>query len=140
MILALAATVAVLFGAGATLMLSRDLFRMVTGAVLASNAVTLFLVAAGLSPLTAGLRPLTGAPEADPLVQALALTAIVITFGVASLLLALVIRAYTRHGTIDLDDLAEAERAEELDAGEAAAAETAEGAGDPEATEREAAR
>ena len=114
MILALAATSAILFGAGITLMLSRDLFRMVAGAILTSNAVTLFLVAAGLSPLTVGLRPLTGAPEADPLVQALALTAIVITFAVAALLLGLVIRAYSTHGTIDLDDLAEAERADEL--------------------------
>jgi multicomponent Na+:H+ antiporter subunit C len=45
----------------------------------------------------------------DPLVQAMALTAIVINFGVTALLLALVYGVYATHGTIDQEDLREAE-------------------------------
>ena len=45
--------------------------------------------------------------------QAMALTAIVISFGVAALLLSLVYRVYTSHFSLDLDELAEAEEREE---------------------------
>ncbi len=113
MILVFALAIAVVFGAGATLMLSRDLFRLVIGAVLLSNAINLFLVAAGRSPATPLVDPTGAIVHADPVVQALTLTAIVITFGVAALLLALCIRVYTAQGTIDLDDIADAERREE---------------------------
>lgn len=113
MILVLALGVGVLFGAGVTLMLSRDLFRMAAGTVLLSNGVNLLLIASGRSPLTVGLNGIAVDVSADPLVQALALTAIVITFGIAALLLGLVIRVCETHGTIDLDDIAEAERKEE---------------------------
>jgi multicomponent Na+:H+ antiporter subunit C len=41
------------------------------------------------------------------------LTAIVISFGVAALLLGLVYRVYTSHLSLDLDDLAAAEEREE---------------------------
>jgi multicomponent Na+:H+ antiporter subunit C len=113
MILAFAVTIGVLFGAGATLILSRDLLRIVVGTVLLSNAINLLLVAVGREPATMRVDPLADSVSADPLVQALTLTAIVITFAVLALLLALVIRVHTTHGTIDLDDIAEAEREDE---------------------------
>lgn len=113
MILVLALGVGVLFGAGVTLMLSRDLLRMAAGAVLLSNGVNLLLVASGRSPLTVRLNGTAAGVSADPLVQALTLTAIVITFGIAAVLLGLVIRVCDTHGTIDLDAIAEAEREEE---------------------------
>jgi multicomponent Na+:H+ antiporter subunit C len=113
MILAFAVTIGVLFGAGATLILSRDLLRIVVGTVLLSNAINLLLVAVGREPATMRVNPLGDSVSADPLVQALTLTAIVITFAVLALLLALVIRVHTTHGTIDLDDIAEAEREDE---------------------------
>ena len=59
--------------------------------------------------------PATGRVS-DPLVQAMTLTAIVITFGVTALLLTLIYRVYTAHATLDTDVLAEAEEQEEISA------------------------
>ena len=112
MTLLLASTVAVLFGAGSYLLLKPDLFRVVAGIVLVSNAANLVLMASGLSR---GEPPI-GEPDgeqADALVQAMTLTAIVIGFAVAALLLALVFRIHDTHDTVDLDELAGAEVARE---------------------------
>jgi multicomponent Na+:H+ antiporter subunit C len=117
-IVLLAAVIAVIFGAGAFLMLKPDLFRVVIGMVLISNAANLSLVAAGLSRGRAPIHPLPrGETVSDPLVQAMTLTAIVIGFGVTALLLALAYRVYTSHATVDLDDLSlrEARRERELE-------------------------
>lgn len=108
MTLVLSAAVAVLFGAGAYLLLQPDLFRVVAGSVLVSNAANLTLVASGLSRGAAPILPVVGSIS-DPLVQAMALTAIVIGFGVTALLLALAYRVYRSHDTVDLDELARAE-------------------------------
>jgi multicomponent Na+:H+ antiporter subunit C len=45
----------------------------------------------------------------DPLVQAMALTALVIGFGVAALLFAMVHQLYASHRTMDLEEIADAE-------------------------------
>ncbi len=112
--LLLALTVAVLFGAGTFLMLKHDLIRVVAGVIMISNAVNLFIMSVGLSRGRAPIHPLRGdGPISDPLVQAMTLTAIVISFGVAALLLSLVYRVYTSHLSIDVEDLAEAEEREE---------------------------
>ena len=114
MTLVLSLAVAALFGAGAYLMLKADLIRVVVGMVLISNAANLFIMAAGLSKGVAPIHPLPeGATVSDPLVQAMTLTAIVISFGVSALLLSIVYRVYTSHLSIDLDDLAAAEEREE---------------------------
>jgi len=111
MTLALALVGAILFGTGAYLMLKRDLFRVVAGIILISNAVTFFIVAAGLTHGAAPIYPLPeGRPVSDPLVQAMALTAIVITFGVTALLLSLVYRVYSEGAAVDRDDLLADER------------------------------
>ena len=121
MILILSAVIALVFGAGAFLILQRDLFRVVVGIVLISNAANLFIVAAGL---TRGEPPIYPLPEnatvADPLVQAMALTAIIISSSVAALLLSLVYRLYLAHDSIDIEDVSEAEmrEAEALERGE----------------------
>lgn len=89
--------VAALLGGGTWLMLDRDLVRTALGAVLLGHGVVLLLVGTrpgGEAPLVAadGTPPadgLVGAGAADPLPQALALTAIVISFGVTAFLLAL---------------------------------------------------
>ena len=57
MIFLLALTVAVLFGAGAFLMLKRDLIRVVGGVILLSNAVNLFIMSAGLTRGRAPIYP-----------------------------------------------------------------------------------
>ncbi len=108
--LVIALTFAVLFGSGSYLLLKRDLIRVVAGAVLISQAINLFLILAGLSRGAAPIHPLpAGRPVSDPLVQALTLTAIVITFGVSALLLSLVYRAYTANLSLDLEELSAAE-------------------------------
>ncbi|MFN8591591.1 MAG: NADH-quinone oxidoreductase subunit K [Thermomicrobiales bacterium] len=115
MTLVLSLAVAVLFGSGAYLLLKHDLIRVVAGILLISNAANLFIMSAGLSRGAAPIYPL---PEqvrvADPLVQAMTLTAIVITFGVTALLLALIYRVYLAHTTFDSESLAAQEIDQEL--------------------------
>jgi len=95
MILALALAVAVLFGAGAYLLVKRDLVRVVGGIILISNAANLFIISAGLTRGREPIYPLEpGVRVSDPLVQALVLTAIVITFGTAAVVLGLVYQVY----------------------------------------------
>jgi multicomponent Na+:H+ antiporter subunit C len=114
--LLLALAVALLFGSGAYLILKPDLLRVVVGLVLVSNAANLTLVAAGLSRGQAPILPLEpDQPVADPLVQAMTLTALVIGFAVTSLLLAMVVRVYRTHRSVDLDDLSSAEVRREED-------------------------
>ena len=110
LVFALAA--AVLFGTGAVLLLDRDLVRVVFGVVLVSQAAVLTLVASGLSRGAAPIYPLSGDSIADPLSQAMALTAIVIGLAVTALLLALVLRVVQAYGSRELGELAgqEAER------------------------------
>jgi multicomponent Na+:H+ antiporter subunit C len=106
--------IAVLFGTGVYLMLKSDLLRVVAGMVLFSNAANLFIIASGLTKGVPPIYPLApGAEASDPLVQAMTLTAIVISFSVAALLLSLVYRVYTSHLSLDLDDLDAAEEREE---------------------------
>lgn len=106
----LAFAVAILFGVGSFLLLKRDLIRVIIGISLISNATILFIVAAGLTRGSAPILPIPEGTEAsDPLVQALALTAIVINFGVTILLLVLVYQVWVTHRSIDQEQLREAE-------------------------------
>lgn len=102
--------VAVIFGAGAYLILQRNLIRVVVGIVLISNAAILFIIAAGLSR---GRPPVLPIPEgetaSDPLVQAMALTALVISSSITALLLAFSYRLYVSHNSMDIQDLSRAE-------------------------------
>lgn len=113
MILLLSLGVAVLFGAGCYLLLKEDLLRVIVGMVLIGNAANLFIMAAGLTRGDAPIYPLPALGEiSDPLVQAMTLTAIVISFGVSALLLAMTYRVYVAHLSVDLRRLAEAEQEE----------------------------
>jgi multicomponent Na+:H+ antiporter subunit C len=113
----LALGVGALFGSGAYLLLKPDLFRIVVGIVMIANAANLALVASGLGRGRAPIYPLEGERVSDPLVQALAITAIVIGFAVTALLLSLAYRVYVSTKTVDLDELshAEARRERELE-------------------------
>lgn len=102
--LVFAATVGTLFAAGVFLLLKADLLRVVVGLVLVSNAANLTLIASGLSRGLAPIVPTSGA-AADPLVQAMTLTALVIGFAVTAVLLALVVAVHRARGSIDLDEL-----------------------------------
>ena len=117
-----ALVVAVLFGTGATQLLKHDLFRVVVGLMLISNAASLTVIASGLRRGQAPIQPLvSGDPVSDPLTQAMTLTALIIGFATTALLLAMVYRVYTTHRSVDLDDLSRRERSaeEELERGTA---------------------
>ena len=90
----LAATAAALFGIGTYLVLQRKLSRIIIGIALLGHGANVLMVSSGRR----GRAPLIGnGPTedlADPLPQALALTAIVISFGVTALLLALAYRSW----------------------------------------------
>lgn len=102
-----------LFGVGIFLLLKRDLVRVVMGMTLISNAAILFTVAVGLSRGSAPILPISEESIfSDPLAQALALTAIVINFGVTILLLALVYQVWVTHQSIDQEVLRQAEERE----------------------------
>jgi multicomponent Na+:H+ antiporter subunit C len=130
MTLLLALAASVLFGIGATMLLSRDLVRVVLGVAVISQAAVLTLVASGLTRGSAPIYPLEERPLSDPLSQAMALTAIVIGLAITALLLALVLRVVVAYRSQELDEVAgeEAEldeRLERQDAGEHADEEAA---------------
>jgi multicomponent Na+:H+ antiporter subunit C len=90
----LAATAAVLFAVGTYLILQRKLSRIIIGLGLLTHGANVLLITAGRR----GSPPIIGVGDAadfaDPMPQALALTAIVISFGVTTLLLALAYRSW----------------------------------------------
>lgn len=101
----LAATAAALIAAGVYLILERSLTRVLLGILLTGNGVNiLFLVASG----PAKGAPIVGVnkPEdmSDPLPQAMVLTAIVITLGMAAFLLAMAYRSWQLNGNDDVQD------------------------------------
>jgi multicomponent Na+:H+ antiporter subunit C len=127
----LAAAAAGLFGCGTFLLLQRQLTRVLVGLALLSHGANLLIVlAAGRRGRPTFVGEDEPAALLDPLPQAFVLTAIVITFGVTSFLLALAYRSWLLTGDDevqdDVEDLLVATRwsaSEELaDAEEAAAA------------------
>lgn len=107
LIFALAA--ASLFGAGAYLLLSRDLVRVVLGVVVISQAAVLTLMASAVVRGEAPIHPLPEGAISDPLSQAMALTAIVIGMAVTALLLVLVLQVTRALRSRALDELTEVE-------------------------------
>lgn len=97
MIVTSALVVGVLFAMGTYLVMQRSLTRVIVGLVLLGHGANLLLLLAGGPP---GNPPLIGedGPLADPLPQAMALTAIVITFGITAFLLALAYRSWVLTG------------------------------------------
>jgi multicomponent Na+:H+ antiporter subunit C len=102
----LAFAAAVLFATGTWLLLQRRLSRIIVGLGLLGHGANLVLVTAGGRR---GTPPLLGESDpstfADPLPQAMALTAIVITFGVTAFLLAMGFRSWqlTRDDEVEDD-------------------------------------
>ena len=110
----LALAVGGLFAAGTFLLLQRDLVRVVWGVAVVSQGTFVFLIAmGGVEAGTHDRVPVLVdhgsevAETADPLVQALVLTAIVISFGTTALALVLSYRAYEEHGTMDVTEWSE---------------------------------
>lgn len=106
----LAITGGAIFATGIYLVLRRNLIKTVLGIILLSNAVNILFFTLGR--LTRDNPPLIMEgdqaplePFANPLPQALILTAIVIGFGLLSFALVLAYRSYKELGTVDLDDM-----------------------------------
>ncbi|MGA5820325.1 sodium:proton antiporter [Kitasatospora sp. NPDC094028] len=90
------------------LVTSRNLVQAIGCLAVAQSSTYVLLLAVGYrrdatAPVYSDLP--TGAPVVDPVVQALALTDIVVGATVTALLLSLVIQLRKRHGTVDPEDL-----------------------------------
>jgi multicomponent Na+:H+ antiporter subunit C len=110
----LAVAVGVLVACAVYLVLSRDLVRVMLGLTILANGANLLIFTAGR--VTRGAPPLIpgdlAAPEgaiANPLPQALILTAIVISFSLTAFALVLTYRAYVAMRTVDVDAMRLAE-------------------------------
>ncbi|MEJ3659001.1 Na(+)/H(+) antiporter subunit C [Actinomycetes bacterium KLBMP 9759] len=104
--LVMALVVAVLYSVGFYLLMQRSLMRVLIGVVVLGHGTNLLLQIAGGPP---GRAPIvgevpTGAIVADPLPQALALTAVVITFALTTFLLALGYRSFVLVGHDEVQD------------------------------------
>lgn len=103
----LAAAIGVLSGCGVWLLLRPRTFQVVVGLTLISYAVNLFIFSIG--GLRIGAEPVlrgaagTLADYADPLPQALVLTAIVISFATTALLLVVIMAARGLSGSDHVD-------------------------------------
>lgn len=103
-----ASAIAVLVAGGIYLALRARTFQVVLGLTLLSYAVNLFLFAIGR--LIVDRPPLYAkdvSEHADPLPQALVLTAIVITFGMTALTVILSLRSFLESGSDQVDGLAQ---------------------------------
>ncbi|MCD4821449.1 MAG: NADH-quinone oxidoreductase subunit K [Methanococcoides sp.] len=127
-------TISILFGIGTFLILRRDMIKVIIGLSVLSHAVNLLIVSAGVFengkvPIITGsghggevtgtiyndnlaegiLAPIVSAGShvefVDPLVQALVLTAIVISLATTAFILILAYRIYEEYGTTDIREL-----------------------------------
>lgn len=111
---AFAVVVGVLFAISVYLLLSGSLIRLVLGIFVFGNATHLLIFVAGRltreePPLIPAGAYLAEPGFANPLPQALILTAIVISFSLFAFLLVLAYRSYQTLGTVDTDDMRDAE-------------------------------
>jgi multicomponent Na+:H+ antiporter subunit C len=110
MTLLLSIVVGVLFGTGVYMLMRRTLVQLLIGLAMISNAANLLIfTSAGLTRKTPPVVPADAlvppTPFADPVPQALILTAIVISFGVIAFTLALANRTYQEIGSENVNDM-----------------------------------
>ncbi|ULR40367.1 MULTISPECIES: NADH-quinone oxidoreductase subunit K [Thermus] len=110
MMVLLAFLVGVLVGVGVYLVLQGSLARFLLGLALLSNAANLVVflspgLVRGHSPIIPLGAKVLEPPYADPLPQAMILTAIVIGLGVLAFAVVLAYRVHQVLGTDDLDEL-----------------------------------
>ncbi len=99
-----ASAIGILFGIGVFQLLRRDLIKAAIGFAILFSAINLLFVAVGafegdFAPYLRNVE--AGRQTSDPLIQALILTAIVVSFGSFSLVLGLVNIISRRYGTVD---------------------------------------
>jgi multicomponent K+:H+ antiporter subunit C len=108
MLLLLALFIGTLAGCGVWLLLRARTFDVVLGLTLLTYGVNLFIftmgrVKVGAAPIVDKNGLATLASHADPLPQALVLTAIVISFAMTAVLLAIALRASAETGSDHVD-------------------------------------
>jgi multicomponent Na+:H+ antiporter subunit C len=113
-----AALIGLFFAAAIYLMLSKYTVRILLGVALLGNAVNLLLFTTGgltreVPPIIPAGSDVLSTAAANPLPQALILTAIVISFSFFAFLLVLTYRAYQELGTDNTDKMHLAEPADE---------------------------
>ena len=106
--------VGLFFAVGIYLMLSEHIIRILLGVAIFGNAVNLLIFTAGriyreIPPMIPAGLTVPAGPTANPLPQALILTAIVISFSFFAFLLVLAFRAYQEMGTDDTNEMRLAE-------------------------------
>ncbi len=99
-----------LYAAGIYMMLRRSIVKLLIGLALLSHAANLLIFTVGglrrgVPPLIAEGSKVMPPGAADPLPQALILTAIVISFGVLAFTIVLVSRVHQTFRTDDIDDM-----------------------------------
>jgi multicomponent Na+:H+ antiporter subunit C len=106
----LAFVIGALYAAGLYMMMRRSIVKLIIGLVLLGHAANLLIFT--VSGLERAMPPVIPEGEigfltrtADPVPQALILTAIVISFGVLAFALVLIHRAHQLVDTDDLDDM-----------------------------------
>jgi multicomponent Na+:H+ antiporter subunit C len=105
-----------LYACALYMMMRRSMIKLIVGIALLSHASNLLLftvsgVQRGNPPLLGDHgAPVSEGPTADPLPQALILTAIVISFGILAFALALIQRTYESVGSDDLDEMRTTDR------------------------------
>jgi len=108
--------IGVMAAVAAYLLMSRNMLRMVLGLLLLSNAANLTIFVAGrlgsnVPPLITG-DDITIAVSANPLPQALILTAIVISFSLVVFTVVLLQKAYQRLRLVDTEKMRQSEPAQ----------------------------
>ncbi|MEW5867639.1 MAG: Na+/H+ antiporter subunit C [Chloroflexota bacterium] len=108
MIVLMAVVIGGLYAAGLYMMMRRSIVKLIFGLFLLGHAANLLIFTIGglehnRPPLIAPGEQFLSGQYADPLPQALILTAIVIGFGVQAFAIVLIKRAYQATETDDLD-------------------------------------
>jgi len=107
--LLLSLIIGLLFASSVFLMFQKSFFKLIIGVILFGYATIFFLFCVGgitkNAPPVLSENSLNIADTADPLPQALTLTAIVISIGVQLFVIVLLKKVYQKLNTEDLDDL-----------------------------------
>jgi multicomponent Na+:H+ antiporter subunit C len=109
--LIIALFIGLLYACGVYLLLRRSIIKVILGVFVLSNATNLIIFLAGgvtrsgKGFIPEGAETIDPATISDPLPQALILTAVVISLGIAAYILALKFRYFEVTGTHDLDQM-----------------------------------
>ncbi|MEP3280170.1 MAG: Na+/H+ antiporter subunit C [Stappiaceae bacterium] len=114
----LSVLIGIFFAASIYLILSKQIIRILLGIAIIGNAVNLLIFTSGrlsreIPPIIPLDQDVPALGSANPLPQALVLTAIVISFSLFAFLLVLAFRAYQELGTDNVDEMRVAEPADQ---------------------------